>query len=147
MVQHYAEMARILSQDSTEGLAADAKVLAQALTPEGRKEPMMAAKALATLQRKDLDIKEARAAFKDLSNELIPALEAHYPQDAGETEWAVYHCEMAPGSWVQSEGKAHNPYYGSEMLRCGKKVAVLGHGESMEKMEDHGKTHDENPGS
>jgi hypothetical protein len=37
----------------------------------------------------------------------------------------VYHCPMAPkpGLWIQTKGPLRNPFFGSEMLECGKEVA------------------------
>ncbi|RPJ23347.1 MAG: DUF3347 domain-containing protein, partial [Planctomycetaceae bacterium] len=36
----------------------------------------------------------------------------------------VYRCPMAPkpGLWLQTQGPLRNPYFGSEMLKCGTEV-------------------------
>lgn len=136
LVQHYAAMASALAEDSTAGVAGHAMAMAKALTPSGSDDPMVAAQSLATLQQKNLGIDKAREAFKSLSADLVPMLEEHYPAAAtADTKWVVYHCDMAPGSWVQAEGKAMNPYYGSKMLHCGKQVAVLGSDDDAKSMD------------
>ena len=142
LVEHYAAIAGTLAEDSAADLSGHAMAMQKALTPKGAKEPMMGAASLATLQQKELTLEQAREAFTALSGELVPALKAHYPE--GDGEWAVYHCDMAPGSWVQAvqaEGKPMNPYYGSKMLHCGKKVAVLGADEADEAESAHHGAH------
>lgn len=64
------------------------------------------------------DIKQAREAFKELSKAMI-RLHGKAP---GKTSVVTFYCSMAPGSWLQEKDDIGNPYYGSEMLRCGKKI-------------------------
>ncbi|NIM11266.1 MAG: DUF3347 domain-containing protein [Candidatus Aminicenantes bacterium] len=63
------------------------------------------------------DLNALRHAFKPLSEHIA---KAELPAGL-----AVAYCPMAKAHWVQKNGKVANPYYGSEMLRCGaiKKVA------------------------
>ena len=67
------------------------------------------------------DIKAQRAAFTDLNVELIPVFK-HTALTAGTIY--VQHCPMANngdgGDWLSSEKKIQNPYYGDEMMECGR---------------------------
>lgn len=67
------------------------------------------------------DIKAQRAAFTDLNVELIPVF-----KHATLTSGTIYlqHCPMANkgdgGDWLASEKNIRNPYYGDEMMECGR---------------------------
>ncbi|RZL54749.1 MAG: DUF3347 domain-containing protein [Pedobacter sp.] len=67
------------------------------------------------------DIKAQRAAFTDLNVEIIPVF-----KHAALTSGTIYvqHCPMANngdgGDWLSSEKKIQNPYYGDEMMECGR---------------------------
>jgi len=67
------------------------------------------------------DIKTQRAAFTDLNVEIIPVFK-HAALTAGTIY--VQHCPMANngdgGDWLSSEKKIQNPYYGDEMMECGR---------------------------
>ena len=87
---------------------------------EESKEPKLAtvgrtAKALADSK----ELKEARKAFGETSLALIDQL-GKTPL-AG-TKYYILHCPMAKvgnGDWIQPTPVTSNPYFGSEMLRCG----------------------------
>lgn len=67
------------------------------------------------------DIKVQRAAFNDLNVEVIPVF-----KHAALTSGTIYlqHCPMANngdgGDWLASEKNIRNPYYGDEMMECGR---------------------------
>ncbi|WP_293299535.1 DUF3347 domain-containing protein [Pedobacter sp. UBA4863] len=67
------------------------------------------------------DIKTQRAVFTGLNVELIPVF-----KQAELTSGTIYvqHCPMANngdgGDWLASEEKIQNPYYGDEMMECGR---------------------------
>ncbi|WP_316839548.1 DUF3347 domain-containing protein [Pedobacter gandavensis] len=67
------------------------------------------------------DIAAQRKDFTALSNDLI-ALFKHADLSAGTIY--VQHCPMANngdgGDWLSSEKKIQNPYYGDEMMECGR---------------------------
>jgi len=67
------------------------------------------------------NIKEQRAAFTDLNVEIIPIFK-HAELSSGTIY--VQHCPMANkgngGDWLSSEKKIQNPYYGNEMMECGR---------------------------
>jgi copper chaperone CopZ len=67
------------------------------------------------------DIKKQRESFKSLSKntyELIKVSKLSEP---------VYYeyCPMADASWLSKENTIKNPYYGSQMLSCGKVVETI----------------------
>lgn len=67
------------------------------------------------------DIKDARQAFEHVSNALIGAIRQF--GSMGTQSLFVYRCSMAfggrGGDWIQAKQGTENPYYGSEMFRCG----------------------------
>jgi hypothetical protein len=67
------------------------------------------------------DIKEARAAFGDISKSVIQLLVDDPELRKGRF---LFLCPMAKGyqKWVQTDGKLNNPYFGSEMLECGEEL-------------------------
>jgi hypothetical protein len=134
VVEHYAAIAATLASDKTAGISEHAKALSKALGPEPAAQGAKAAgdqapsphAAAARLQAEKLTVDEARAAFKPLSEALLPLAKTNYQKDADDPAWAVFHCPMAPGSWIQTGDVAANPYYGAKMLKCGVKQGVLG---------------------
>jgi len=87
---------------------------------------MMMRKALETLNAKDLDLKQARSAFEELSAEFVPMAQMKYEKSAMAPDWVVMNCPMAKADWIQKKGDVKNPYYGAKMSTCGKQVCVLG---------------------
>lgn len=73
-------------------------------------------------------ITAARDAFYDLSMGMIRT--ARRFGTTGATPVRVFHCPMAMGGagadWLQSKEGTENPYYGSQMFRCGSQTEVLG---------------------
>lgn len=67
------------------------------------------------------DIKEARAAFGEVSQKVVSLLVADPELRTGRF---LFMCPMAKGyqKWVQTNGKLNNPYFGSEMLECGEEL-------------------------
>lgn len=72
-------------------------------------------------------LEAAREAFRSISHALLKASgKARGPQTA--QSLAHFYCPMVPGGggdWMQRGGKLANPYWGSEMLRCGEKVREM----------------------
>ena len=72
-------------------------------------------------------LEEARRAFRTVSQAMLQAsILARGPKTA--EALAHYHCPMVPGNggdWMQPGGQLANPYWGSEMLRCGEMVRDL----------------------
>jgi hypothetical protein len=71
------------------------------------------------------DIKAQRAAFKTLTNQMIPVLKA------ASNDMTVYvqYCPMAfnneGGNWLSLSEEIRNPYYGDMMLKCGRVTEKL----------------------
>lgn len=67
------------------------------------------------------DIKKQRQALKALSQNTYTLLKA------SQTESPVYynHCPMVDANWLSRESGIKNPYYGSQMLTCGKTVETI----------------------
>jgi hypothetical protein len=72
------------------------------------------------------DIVGQRASFTNLNVELIPIF-----KQASLVSGTMYlqHCPMANngdgGDWISSEQKIQNPYYGDEMMECGRVVEEI----------------------
>lgn len=62
--------------------------------------------------RKSTSLKDARAAFEELSAKAKQLA-------AGQGVYHVYHCPMLNKDWVQTSTKVANPYGGKEMVACG----------------------------
>ena len=72
-------------------------------------------------------IKDARSAFEALSTSM-EVLVVHFGAPKSH-KVAKYHCPMVDGdrgaAWLQNTEGTQNPYYGSQMFRCGSKVKDL----------------------
>ena len=81
-------------------------------------------KAKRSTQRMGNSLETARRAYRGVSHALLRAATAvRGPQTA--QHLLHYYCPMVPGGggdWMQADGKLANPYWGSEMLRCGELV-------------------------
>jgi hypothetical protein len=113
VVATYLEIQAALANDSFEGVPAAAKSLAAQAAKLGVEgEPVAkAAKAVAAAT----DIKAARDAFAPLSDAVIAVVKAN----PAVHDVKMAYCPMAKASWLQTEEKIRNPYYGSSMLSCG----------------------------
>ena len=111
IVDGYLKIHAALAGDKTDGVQAAAKALAadaRALGAAGEKTQAAAGK-LATAT----DIKTARAAFGDLSDAVIALVGG----DSKDVKKA--YCPVVKKYWLQKGEQIENPYYGSQMLRCG----------------------------
>ena len=63
-----------------------------------------------------------RSTLSDISLQMID-LAKQQKMDKGVNDkgvkMAIAFCPMAPGRWLQTRTEIHNPYYGSQMLKCG----------------------------
>lgn len=74
-----------------------------------------------------VDVAEARQQFKPISHAVV-TLATQVRSDRAENSFTHFYCPMVPdggGDWLQPDGELLNPYFGSEMLRCGEKVQEL----------------------
>ncbi|MBX3358895.1 MAG: efflux RND transporter periplasmic adaptor subunit [Phycisphaeraceae bacterium] len=74
---------------------------------------------------KDQPITRQRELFGGLSDLVIALVETAPQSSAVAGTLFVVHCPMAPGSWLQRTEDIANPYYASEMKRCGEVVKVI----------------------
>jgi hypothetical protein len=174
-VAHYAAIGTALASDSTEGVAEHAQQILAIMDAhdateavegemkgqEKMSKPEMSSgmtseeseahhaamrKELRILATKGTDLEDSRAAYKALSKSFVPMVEAMYQKKDTDPNWVVMHCDMAKANWIQADGKVANPFFGSKMPTCGKKVAALAsakgmsemHGEKMNGMEHEG---------
>jgi len=74
-----------------------------------------------------LDLAGARKGFKPISQAVV-ALATQVRSEGAQSPFTHFYCPMVPGGggdWLQPGGDLLNPYFGSEMLRCGEKVQVF----------------------
>jgi Cu(I)/Ag(I) efflux system membrane fusion protein len=112
--------------DAAQRVAAQARDLAETLPETSRERARDVAAQAEHLHHMNLDA--ARKAFKPISHAVI-ALATQVRGAGAEQSFTHFHCPMVPGGgadWLQPGGVLQNPYFGSEMLRCGEKVAEYG---------------------
>ena len=71
-----------------------------------------------------MDLAGARKAFKPISHAIV-TLATQVRSAEAQQPFTHFYCPMVPGGggdWLQAGGELLNPYFGSEMLRCGEKV-------------------------
>lgn len=77
------------------------------------------------------DLARRRALLGPLTDRLVRALKT-FGYERGGGQVGVFHCPMADdgagADWIQEGAETVNPYYGSEMLRCGSLTEVLREG-------------------
>jgi Cu(I)/Ag(I) efflux system membrane fusion protein len=74
-----------------------------------------------------VDLTGARKAFKSISHAVVTLATQLRSADAQQS-FTHFYCPMVPGGagdWLQPGGVLSNPYFGSQMLHCGEKVAEL----------------------
>ncbi len=135
VVENYLVIQVALAGDTLDGIKAGAKSIAESaatlnlhfdVAKAGVKasasESMHAV--LPSLEKSALvlenagSLKEARAAFGDLSDVMI-----EYRGLVDGVVPNIAYCGMAKKSWLQNGDTIANPYYGSSMLRCGSIVS------------------------
>ena len=128
----YFEVQKALAADRTPPAAA-AQALHKAASElkGGATLPQSSAKLVQDIAAKSehlhhLDLAGARKGFKPLSQAVV-ALATQVRGEGAQTPFTHFYCPMVPGGagdWLQPGGELLNPYFGSEMLRCGEKVQV-----------------------
>jgi len=128
----YLEIQSALAADKSpppialQGLIAGLRELETAAeVPDAAQRNFAAARRAAL--RMDGSLESARAAYREVSRAMLQAATvARGPRTAGNL--THYYCPMVPGGggdWLQATGTIANPYWGSEMLRCGEAVDDL----------------------
>jgi len=75
-----------------------------------------------------LSIEDARKKFKSISHAVV-TLATEVRGQSANTAFKHFFCPMVKqgeGDWLQVEDELSNPYFGSEMLRCGELVRAIG---------------------
>jgi len=121
----YFEMRNLLANDKVKGLdnlsrnlgketGKLRKSLAKANAPSEQLDALKDIENAASVMKTN-NLKSAREGFKGLSRSFLT-----YVKSYG-CEVAVYsfYCDMVKESWLQETNKIGNPYYGSQMLKCG----------------------------
>jgi multidrug efflux pump subunit AcrA (membrane-fusion protein) len=70
------------------------------------------------------DLTGARRDFKPMSHAVV-TLAAQFRSEGAQGSFTHFYCPMVKGGggdWLQAHGELLNPYFGSEMLRCGERV-------------------------
>ncbi|MDZ4779838.1 MAG: efflux RND transporter periplasmic adaptor subunit [Planctomycetia bacterium] len=84
------------------------------------------------------DLAGARKDFKPISHAIV-RLATHVRGEQATKPFTHFYCPMVPeggGDWLQANDSLVNPYFGSEMLRCGEKVETFPvRGKPLEKEE------------
>lgn len=96
---------------SAKTLSADLLIKVKGLKADGKLEKST----LKLSEQKDLE--KQRKAFEEVSTTLWAIV-----KDAGKLEKDLYYqyCPMKKAYWISTEPAIKNPYYGSQMLTCGK---------------------------
>ena len=129
----YFDVQRALASDKTPPAAAAqalhraASTLAddRALSSDARQ--LLAEVAAKSEHLHHLDLAGARKAFGPVSQAIV-TLATQVRSENAQTSFTHFFCPMVPGGggdWLQPDAALVNPYFGSQMLRCGEKVHEL----------------------
>lgn len=94
-----------------------------------------------------MELAEARKGFKPISHAVV-TLASQVRSESAKSAFTHFFCPMVPGGggdWLQSDDRLLNPYFGSEMLRCGEKVQVFPIQGKSETKDDSHKQHQATP--
>ena len=121
-------MRDLLADDKTEGVAKEAKQMARRV--DGLIEALQAMRT-ASNGLKAGDLKQAREGFGPLSEAVLS-----YVKEFGFSGEAYsFHCSMDDKVWLQEHDQIGNPYYGSEMFKCGEMTGTIQNGRFIEAMQ------------
>ncbi len=108
----YLHIQVALANDSTDGVAEAARVIAAEAVGMG--EQAAAIGAAAETLAEATDLQSARDAFGPLSDAVIA-----YGREVGFGDLRLAYCPMVDKEWLQATSEIRNPFYGSMMLTCG----------------------------
>lgn len=122
---HYFAMRELLANDKTEGVAEQSEEMTQRL--DGLIESLQAIRT-ASNGLKAGDLKQAREGFGPLSDAVLS-----YVKEFGFSGEAYsFYCSMVDKGWLQEHDQIGNPYYGSEMFKCGEMTGTVQNGRFIE---------------
>jgi Cu(I)/Ag(I) efflux system membrane fusion protein len=128
ILEHYFAIRELLAHDETDWVAQQTKEMTARLD-----RLIKALQALRTASDglKADDLKQAREGFGPLSEAVLS-----YVKDFGFSGEAYsFHCSMMDRGWLQEHDQIGNPYYGSEMFKCGEMTGMVARGRFMAKAE------------
>jgi hypothetical protein len=126
ILKHYFAIRNLLAHDKTDEVSKQAKETSKRLD---RFMKALQAIRAASDGLKAEDLKEAREEFGPLSEAVIS-----YVKEFGFSGEAYsFYCGMVKESWLQEHDQIGNPYYGSEMYKCGKMTGLIEKGKYVEK--------------
>ncbi len=140
IMESYFATGELLAKDSFKeidkemekmGAASEEILKAEVNNSEEKKDYLASVQAIQAAARDfdSQDLKSARESYKSLSQAV-----AGYVKTYGYTDSAYsFYCPMVDQTWFQSSEKIANPFYGSEMLKCGKMTGMVKQGEYIEK--------------
>lgn len=112
---HYLKIQTSLAKDSLKGVHEEADVIAKAVEADSMKMLPTEVASEAGKLGAAKDLKDARVAFKSLSESLIKYLADHKARGA----YVEVYCPMAKAGWLQADKNVKNPYMGNAMSSCG----------------------------
>ena len=125
IIGRYFAMRDLLAQDKTDGVAHQSKEMTRGL--DGLIESLQAIRTASNGLKAD-DLKQAREGFGLLSEAVLS-----YVTEFGlALEAYGFHCPMDDKVWLQEHDRIGNPYYGSEMLKCGEITGKVQNGRFIE---------------
>jgi hypothetical protein len=83
------------------------------------------------------DLQSSRESYKGLSEAVTEFVKSYGYSDSAYS----FYCPMVDQTWFQAGEKIANPFYGSQMLRCGKMTGMVNEGKYQEKATENKKEH------
>lgn len=124
--RYYFAIRDLLAHDKTDRVTQQAKQMSERLD---RLINVLQEIRAAAGSLKAEDLKQAREGFLPLSNAVIT-----YVKELGFSGEAYsFYCPMLKQSWLQEHDQVGNPYYGSEMYKCGEMTGMMMNGKFVEK--------------
>jgi hypothetical protein len=120
VLEPYLAIQQALAEDSVAGAAEAARKIEAGMSGLELEQAVQVGRAAGKLAA-TADLKQARLAFKELSEPMVTWAKASPPAGT-----SIVYCGMFDGSWIQRGSAIRNPYHGSEMLECGRIVGGEG---------------------
>lgn len=122
LLSNYYAIHKSLAADSVKNVsesAAEIQKLSRTAAGNETAKKQLLAISDAAAKLKTSDLKSARNGFSELSEKMIAYLKA---SGANTNPPYQFYCSMLKKNWLQADKAASNPYYGSEMPKCGELV-------------------------
>jgi copper chaperone CopZ len=125
ILEHYFATRELLAHDETDWIAQQTREMTARL--DGLIEALQAMRT-ASNGLKAGDLKQAREGFGPLSEAVLS-----YVKEFGFSGEAYsFYCSMDDKVWLQKHNQIGNPYYGSEMFKCGEMTGTVQNGRFIE---------------